>query len=243
MMRCGNRLFFSVVLIFLSLTGVGHAGPDANLMNVFKNLQSGKPQVLVAYGTSLTALGAWVGAVQQWFDAKYPHLVTVINNGMKGQNSDAGVAHLQDKVLDHHPDLVFLEFAYNDAHVRFKLTPEHCADNLDQIVRGIRAQNPQAAIVLQTMNVGWDSPTAFKAESERPQLDAYYDNYRHYARDHGLPLVDNEPNWLKLKQTDPAKYHAYLPDGNHPNRTASLEITWPAVKTLLEAADAAAGTR
>ena len=234
-MRYGNRLLLLVVLVLLSSIGVSRAEPDTTLANVFfKNLKAGKPQVVVAYGTSLTASGAWVQACQAWFDAKYPRLVRVVNSGLSGRNSDDGLAQLQDKVLDKHPDLVFIEFAYNDAHTRFKLTVDHCTDNLDKIIQGIRAQNPQAAIVLQTMNYGWNCPTGFKAETERPQLDAYYDAYRNYAKNHGLPIVDNAPNWLKLKQTDLAKYQTYIPDGNHPNKEASLEITWPTIKALLE---------
>jgi len=241
-MRLRNRWIFLLLFTFAASLVSSHAETEMVPLNTFfKNLKAGKPQVVLVYGTSLTEYGMWVQAMQDWFDAKYPHLVTMVNSGMHGCNSDAGVAHLQDKVLDKHPDLVFIEFGYNDAHTRFNLTPEHCADNLDKIVQGIHAQNPQAAIILQTMNVGWDNPTAFKAETERPQLSLYYDNYRNYAKAHSLPIIDNEPQWIKFKQTDLATFQKEVPDGNHPNKIASLAITWPGIKALLEQADAAAG--
>jgi len=135
-MRLGHRWLFLFLLAFAVLIVSSHADTDTLPLNTFfKNVKAGKPQVVVFYGTSLTAYGAWVQAAQDWFNEKYPKLVTITNSGMPGCNSDAGLAHLQDKVLDKHPDLVFLEFGYNDAHVRYKLTPEHCADNLDKIVQ------------------------------------------------------------------------------------------------------------
>src|SRR6478736_3083366 len=75
---------------------------------VFRNLDAGKKQTVVVYGTSLTAGGAWAGAVQKWFEKQYPGLVNFINSGGPGQNSDWGKANLKAKVLDHRPDLIFL---------------------------------------------------------------------------------------------------------------------------------------
>src|SRR6185295_2175026 len=83
---------------------------------IFTNLQAGRKQTVVVYGTSLTVGGAWAVATKQWFDQNFPGLVTFVNSGGSGQNSDWGVANLQKKILDLNPDLVFIEFSFNDAH-------------------------------------------------------------------------------------------------------------------------------
>jgi lysophospholipase L1-like esterase len=144
------------------------------------------------------------------------------------------LANLEQRVLAHQPDLVLIEFSYNDAHEKFKLTVEQAAKNLDGIVRGIRAKRPSCDIVLQVMNANWDGTSDKRPMSSRPQLAAFNDNYRTYAKANHLPLIDHFPTWLALKEKDEAKFHAYVPDGTHPTKEGSLAVTWPAVRDLLE---------
>jgi lysophospholipase L1-like esterase len=236
------KLPLRLVAIFCLLTATtmnSHAA-SASPTTVFKNLEAGKNQTVIVYGTSLTHGGAWANATKQWFDQAYPGKVKFINSGGPGQNSDWGVQNLKTKVLDHHPDLVFVEFAYNDAHEKFKLPVERGAANLKQIVSAISEQNPNAVIVLQTMNVGWDAPNGNRSLSARPALDLYNDNYRKIARTQGLPLLDHYVSWKKLKETDLPTFQSYIADGTHPSAKGSMAVTWPTVKAWLESARAAA---
>lgn len=220
-----------------ALTASAATPADPALATFFAKLRAGEKQSVVAYGTSVTRDGAWVKLMDDWFAQKFPGQVTVINSGGRGQNSVWGLANVEPQVLAHHPGLVFIEFGINDAHERFKLPVEQCRKNLDGIIAAIRAQNSDTAIVLQTMNALWDAPNGFKtADTSRPHLNDYYENYRAAARALRLPLVDNYPAWLKMKQTDYAHFQALLPDGTHPNKNGSLEVTWPAVRALLETA-------
>lgn len=223
-------------LIPLMLTLSAQAASEDLLAGFFKKLQAGEKQTVVAYGTSLTAGGAWVASMKQWFEEKYPGQVTVVNSGGPGQNSDWGAANVQGKVVANNPNLVIIEFSYNDAHQKFKLTPEHCKGNLEKILSAITSKDPTTAIVLQTMNVPWDPAGGKDPAANRPELETYNDNYRNAAKAHGFPLVDNYPVWLKIKETDPKRYEAILPDGSHPNKAASEEVTWANVKAVLEKA-------
>lgn len=225
--------------LFTGAVLTSHAAP-ADSATLFRNLAAGKKQTVIVYGTSLTHGGAWANATKQWFDQTYPGQVTFINSGGPGQNSDWGLANLKSKVLDHRPDLVFVEFAYNDAHEKFHLPVERGAANLAKIIEDIRAQNPATVIVLQTMNVGCDAPNGNRSLSVRPELERYNDNYRKLARDQGLPLLDHYVAWKKLKETDPATYQRYVPDGTHPDAQGSLAVTWPTVQAWLEATRATA---
>ncbi len=200
----------------------------------FESLQEGKKQTVVLYGTSLTAGGEWAKAVKSWFDVTYPGLVHVVNSAGPGQNSDWGLKNLKPRLLDHQPDLVFIEFSYNDASDKFRMPVERGMQNLDAMVKAIEGANPRGTIVLQVMNIGWDAPNGNRSQSTRPQLEAFNDNYRTYARLHSMMLLDHYPNWRKLKETEPQVFQSYLPDGTHPNATGSLKVTWPVVKDWLE---------
>ncbi len=84
-----------------------------------RNLEAGRAQTIVTYGTSLTAGGAWPALLQGVLDRKYPGLATVINSGEGGQWSAWGVQNLEERVLQKNPDAVFIEFGINDAVLRF----------------------------------------------------------------------------------------------------------------------------
>lgn len=229
------------LLVLLCAAQVAASG-EALPVTVFRNLRAGKAQTVVVYGTSLTEHGPWVKMLQAWFEEKYPGKATVINSGGSGQHSGWGLANVKARVCDKRPDLVFIEFGINDAHVRFKLTLEGCLANLDGMVKAVREANAQADIVLQTMNVALDVGGK-TAGTDRPQLDAFYANYTGYAAKNRLPLVDNHPAWKKLATDDVKTFTSYAPDGLHPNTTGLAAITWPNIERLLTAAAAAAAKR
>ena len=126
--------FFAAVTITCQAT-------EPRVMRLFRNLEAGEKQTVVAYGTSLTHAGAWTAMTREWFETNYPGQVTFINSGGSGRNSDWGVSNLQAKVLDHHADFVMVEFSFNDAHTKFAMSAEHAWTNLSTIVQGIREQN------------------------------------------------------------------------------------------------------
>jgi lysophospholipase L1-like esterase len=210
--------------------------------SLFQNLAAGKKQTVVVYGTSLTINGAWTKALAEYLEKHYPGQVVFANAAKAGMHSRWGVENLAERVLAHEPDLVFLEFAINDASTKNQVSLEQSVANLDAMVRALRKQNPKVEIVLQTMNPAYDSPRVpeKKYGGDRPRLEAYYGGYRDYARKHGLPLVDHYPVWARLLRDEPKRFEEMVPDGIHPSGTASREVTWPAVEALLERARAAA---
>ena len=227
------RKILLMIMLLATTSFAGNVSPELN--EVFRRLDKGEKQTVVLYGTSLTIGGEWAKAMKSWFDEAYPNQVNFVNSGKGGANSDFGVKQLEARVLAHRPDLVLIEFSYNDS-IDNLLTPQHAWNNLDQMVKRLREQNPAVAIVLQTMNVGWDPKPDHLPFSRRQQLEIFNENYRRYAREQAFPLLDHYPNWLRLKEQEPEKYHAFLPDGSHPTPAASLAVTWPTLKALLEAA-------
>ena len=119
---------------------VGDPVDAPNLMKVAKKtrlidrLRQGSKQTVVAYGTSLTKVGAWVDQLRTVFNEQFPGQVNLINGAQGGANSDWGVENLQEKVLRHRPDCVFIEFSINDAVGSRRMSLEHARNNLNQMI-------------------------------------------------------------------------------------------------------------
>jgi S-formylglutathione hydrolase FrmB len=86
------------------------------LPNMFDKLRTGA-ELRVAYlGGSITAQDGWRPKTLNWLRQQFPSAkLSEINAAIGGTGSDLGVFRLQHDVLDHHPGLLFVEFAINDA--------------------------------------------------------------------------------------------------------------------------------
>lgn len=203
------------------------------------NLRAGKAQTVVVYGTSLTAGGKWVSETKAWLEKINPAAkVTVINSGMSGKNSLLGLAKLDQAVIAKKPDTVLIEFAVNDAFLyddlKERVSVADSAKNLETIIERIKKGLPDTEIVIQTMNPAWDSPKGNGSATKRPELAAYYEGYRTVAKKHGLLLIDHTKNWEAIRQKDQAEFENLVKDGVHPTPEASVKVTLPEVKKMLE---------
>ncbi len=145
------------------------------LPNVFAKLKSSQPVTIAYFGGSITAgtgatkpeLTSYRALVGQWFVSKFPQsAITNVNAGYGGTGSDFGAFRLEHDVLSKKPDLVFVEFAVNDA-------PNALADRgMEGIVRHIRRVSPNTDICFVYTFVGkWlgiyksgDAPGTVKQE-------------------------------------------------------------------------------
>lgn len=213
---------------------------DAYASRMVDNLKAGIPQVVVMYGTSLTAGGQWVADTRDWLSGFNPGFVTVVNAGMSGKASGTGVSNLQSRVLSYGPDAVFIEFAINDAasyssgDIDYGITPEKSRANLNAMIDAILAERPACEIFLQTMNPAWDAPNGNQSSSRRPRLAEYYEGYRQVAAERGLLLIDHNANWIGLRTENLSQFQNYIPDGVHPSAAGSTAITSPEIRRRLE---------
>ncbi len=193
-----------------------------NTCQFMQNLKSGKKQTIITYGTSLTAGGAWVGALQNALDAKYPGLAKVVNSGEGAKCSIWGIENLQERVLSKKPDAVFIEFSVNDAYLPYKMTPSDCKANIDTIVSRILKENPDCEIILMVMN-----PMVDIHSERRPELEKFNDIYRATAKEKGFLLIDHYPSWLKILDADRKEFDSLVPDGAHPSPEGCQRIVTP----------------
>ncbi|GAB3253848.1 SGNH/GDSL hydrolase family protein [Larkinella harenae] len=114
------------------------------LPNFFRKLQKGGPVSIAYFGGSITEAGnGWREQSLKWFQERDPKAnLTHINAAIGGTGSDLGAFRLQQHVLVHKPDLVFVEFAVNDGGQQ----PEKIHKAMEGIVRQIWRQNRKTDI-------------------------------------------------------------------------------------------------
>jgi acyl-CoA thioesterase-1 len=153
-------------------------------------LRAGRPTRIMTYGTSLTAGGAWVDQLAAALHDEFGDAAEVVNVGAGAMWSQWGVENLSERVLSQSPDVVFIEFAMNDAFLPYDTSTEACRVNLCYMLDRVKAALPRCECVLQCMNVCVDEHSEL-----RPNLAAYYQVYRAVAAERRLTLIDNEPLW------------------------------------------------
>ncbi|WP_240772826.1 SGNH/GDSL hydrolase family protein [Phragmitibacter flavus] len=117
--------------------------PRNGLPNVLAKLNTGG-EVRIGYlGGSITAAPGWRVKTLAWFQSQYPKAqVSEINAAIGGTGSGLGVFRVGEHVLKHQPDLLFVEFAVNDAGT----DPATIHRSMEGIVRQTWQANPNTDI-------------------------------------------------------------------------------------------------
>ena len=230
-----RRLLALFALLGLTFASAASAAAPPATPRFITALRAGTPQHVLIYGTSLSKGGAWVPQLQATFDARFPGLVTLTNSARGGQHSGWGATHVDSAVVALKPDVVFIEFAINDAVTRFDLSLDTIRRNVDTLLDRIAAGLPSSEVILQIMN-----PAFGKAEGEsahRRNQDAYQQIYRDAAKRRGLLLVDHSVAWNHLLATEgEAAVKKLIPEGVHPNVEGWRRLVTPTLHRALDLA-------
>lgn len=108
------------------------------LPHFFQKAASGKPLLIGFIGGSITQgnMGYRPQTVR-YLQAMYPAVkVSALNAGVSGTGTDLGACRIKEQLLQHRPDLVFVEFAVNGAY----------AEGMEGIVRQVRQYDPAVDI-------------------------------------------------------------------------------------------------
>jgi hypothetical protein len=113
-------LLFCILINSPSITAATPAlvesNPRQGLPNFFRKLNDGKELSVAYFGGSITAQAGWRPKTLRWLREQFTNAsIDEINAAIGGTGSDLGVFRFQQDVLTHKPDLVFVEFAVNDA--------------------------------------------------------------------------------------------------------------------------------
>ncbi|MEK7949355.1 golvesin C-terminal-like domain-containing protein [Luteolibacter soli] len=191
------------------------AGVPSTKSRFIQKLAAGLQQKVVFYGTSLTASGNWPTQLRLISDATWPGQATYYNRGSSGMASNWGITNLQTQVLALVPDTVFIEFSVNDAVARLDISLPEARANLNAMIDGILAVNPQCEVILQVTN-----PVIGRPQGDagwRPNLVHYQQIYRDVAAERNLTLIDHSPAWQALLDQSEVDFYTNVPDGLHPS--------------------------
>lgn len=240
----------AILLVFLVLVSVGVFAQEMaktsrtpSEARFITSLNKGEKITIVTMGTSLTG-GSWRWPdvmMNDWLNKEYPGQVVCFNEAVSASASSVGPSNdpalsgigKLPAVIAHKPDVVFIEFATNDAYLPYKISLDESKKNLNFIINKILEANPNTEIILQTMNSVMDKPGSGPHASDRPNLPQYFQGYRDVANARNLKVVDNYPNWVKLMRNDLARFDQLVPDRIHPQLSGYKEILLPQLKKTL----------
>lgn len=146
------------------------------LGNVLEKLKAGKEVRIGYFGGSITAAAGWRVKTLKWFQEQYPNAkVSEINGAIGGTGSDLGVYRFRQDILQHKPDLVFVEFAVNDGGA----SPENIYRGMEGIIRQAWTADPTIDLCyVYTFRVGYekdlDQGLCPRAASADERLADYY---------------------------------------------------------------------
>ena len=175
--------------------------PRGGMPNVLAKLAAGKDVAVAYLGGSITAQSGWRVMTLKWFQETYPKAkVREINAAIGGTPCGLGVFRLQQDVLRHKPDLVFVEFAVNDGGTR----PEDIWRAMEGIVRQIWAQDPTIDICYVYTIHTKAMPNDY-AKGLRPRSTSAMETI---AEHYDIPSIDMAMRVVELAQSGKLIYKA-----------------------------------
>lgn len=213
----------------------------SGLPNFLAKVHAGNRLKVAYLGGSITAAPGWRVQSREWLQKKYPNAeFEEIHAAIGGTGSDLGVFRLERDVLQHRPDLLFVEFAVNDGGA----PPERIHKAMEGIVRQVWAADPTIDIcyvytLTEKMLPDLQSGKMPRAASAMEQLADHY----------GIPsihfgvevarleaageLVFKAPKPSNAAQTKPMVFSS---DGVHPHvetghrlYTEAIKRSWPKI--------------
>jgi acyl-CoA thioesterase I len=244
------RFFLGMALVVALACDAGSADGA-----VLARLNNGEKLILCAIGTSITGdyydpvkmvgvPSAWFPLLGKWLNAVYPDQVTIYNEGLGGAASKftptyttpgSGIDVQLDRALAHEPDVLFIEFAINDAYTKYGISQDMSRQNLQTLIDRAKAwaaeHHKKIEIIVQTMN----NMDKERHPGHGSDLEAYYRGYKEVGAANGLLVIDHYANWRKLydSQPDHAVWWSYVPDGAHPNEMGAERIILPGIQRAL----------
>lgn len=193
-----------------------------------ERLRNGQSLRIAALGDSLTQ--GWLvskGYIDWLADIlreRYPSSnVTFFNRGIPGNTSEQGARRVGRDVVSMEPDLVFIQFALNDAYTGVSL-PEF-RENVRSIITEIR-KSLDAEILLVTS-------VPLQNEEENRHAIKFYSVLEALAEEYDLPIARVHVYWQKAVEEGADPDQLYQWDGVHPTEEG-YRIMAMAIGSLLE---------
>ncbi|MFO0905190.1 MAG: GDSL-type esterase/lipase family protein [Pirellulales bacterium] len=222
--------------------------PRGGVPRFLEKTQRNAGELRVAYlGGSITAQPGWRLLSLEFLRTQFPGVkFSEVNAAIGGTGSDLGVFRLQQDVLDHQPDLLFVEFAVNDGGA----APDQIVRSMEGIVRQTRRTLPGADVVFVYTITEALVPPLLEGKFPRAAsvMERVADHYQiptiHLGMEVARLAKDGKLAWkAPLPKTDEQRKQlgdvlVFAPDGVHPHVETghrlyleAIERSWPAIQT------------
>lgn len=182
------------------------------LQKSIRKLSTGEALRIIAIGDSLTqgwmVRKGYLDFFAEMLKAKYPRCnVTIFNRGIPGDTAEGGLYRLREDVLDSDPDLVFIQFALNDAFTG--VPPEQFKNRVKTMVNHVRADTDAEILLLTSVPI-MHQEEDFMAEN-------FYSRLIEVSREDNLPIALVHNYW-KRKMSEGTDIRSLVQgDMVHPN--------------------------
>jgi acyl-CoA thioesterase-1 len=162
------------------------------LKKSIQKLTSGEPIRIIALGDSLTqgwmVRKGYLDFLAEMLEKKYPNCeVTIINRGIPGDTADGGLFRLREDVLDSDPDLVFIQFALNDAFMG--VDPDRFKNTIKSIVEQIRVDTDAEILLITSVPVMHESSDAM--------VEKFYSRLADISEEENVAITPVHRYWKK----------------------------------------------
>ena len=165
---------------------------------------------VVFFGGSITNQDGWRVVTTNWFKEKYgEENVNAVNASVGGTGAAYGWTRINRDVISKNPDIVFVEFATNDAN------NVNAGTDIESIVRTLNTmEKPPVIIFVYTTVINFADNN--NSISEQEKVAQHYGIPSINIRDYMLSLYNNDSEFASDWDNK-----VYLTDGTHPSAEAS----------------------
>ena len=183
------------------------------LNNTYKKITEDKQLNVVYFGGSVTSGAAasdpektsWRAIIGEYLVKKFPDVkVKNVRASIGGTGTGIGLFRMDEDVIAHNPDLVFIDFTLNDAYQRY--TMEESIVYYESLIRRLYKANPLVDIICLYIA---DRNTVVKGSQ-------WIDEHKRLAAHYDIPTVDFNTVLVKELESTGKDVGEYLKDWVHP---------------------------
>jgi len=138
---------------------------------------------------------------------RYPYsVVNTITTSIGGEQSEQGAVRFTDEVLNHKPDVLFIDYALNDRSIGLK----KAKIAWEKMIKQTLEYGTKLILMTPTPDLGED------ISSEDTDLAEHSEQIRQLAREYGVGLVDSYALFQELAETETLT--GFMAQNNHINQ-------------------------
>ncbi|HDP81099.1 MAG TPA: hypothetical protein ENN21_09700 [Spirochaetes bacterium] len=157
-----------------------------------EKLLNGTSVTIAALGDSLTqgwmVRRGYLDFLEELIREKYPAArFSILNRGIPGDTAHGGLVRVRYDVIEQNPDLVFIQFALNDAFTGY--TPKEFGNSISEIIEEIASSSDAEIVLITSVCLG--------NSREDSYVNQYYGQLEKTATEKRLPLVKVHKYWKR----------------------------------------------